>query len=68
MKEEENAKYKGITQKIKHELMKEKGALRTTPPVEETRQKICSEAPVGIKEALSRMLQEYEDLEKLSSG
>ena len=52
VKEEENAKHKCMTGKVKRELMNEKGAIRTTPPVEETRQKICSEAPVGIKETL----------------
>ena len=70
VKEEENARQKGMTQKVKRELMKEKGAVRAAPPVEETRRKICSDAPEKIRDALSRMLQEYEDLfpEKLPKG
>ena len=70
VKEKDNAKHKGMTQKVKPELMNWKNAVRTTPPVEETRQKSCSEAPVGIKEALNRMSQEYDGLflEKLPKG
>ena len=50
--------------------MKEKGAVRVAPLVEETCRKICSDAPEKIRDALSRMLQEYEDLflEKLPKG
>ena len=70
VKEEENARQKGMTQKVKRELMKEQGAVRAAPRVEETRRKICSDAPEKIRDALSRMLQEYEDLfpEKLPKG
>ena len=70
VKEEENARQKGMTQRFKHDLMKEKGAVRAAPPMEQTRSKICSDAPRKIRDALSRMLQEYEDLfpEKLPKG
>ena len=59
-----------MTQKVKRELMKEQGAVRAAPPMKETHRKICSDAPKKIRDALSRMLQEYEDLfpEKLSKG
>ena len=70
VKEEENARQKGMSQKVKRELMKEQGAVRSAPRVEETRRKICSDAPEKIRDALSRMFQEYEDLflEKLLKG
>ena len=59
-----------MTQKVKRELMKEQGAVHAAPPVEETSRKICSNGPEKIRDALSRMLQEYEDLfpEKLPKG
>ena len=57
VKEEENARQKGMTQKVKRELMKEQGAVRAAPRVEETRRKICSDAPEKIRDALSQMLQ-----------
>ena len=59
-----------MPQKVKRKLMKEQGAVCATPTMEETRRKICSDAPKEIRDALSRMLQEYEDLfpEKLLKG
>ena len=62
VKEEENARQKGMTHKVKRELMKGQGAVSAAPPVEETLRKICSDGPEKIRDALSRMLQEYEEL------
>ena len=67
---EEDVQQKGMTQKVKREMMKEKGAVRAAPPVEETRNKICFDAPEEIRTELSELLKEYKDLflEKLPKG
>ena len=53
---------KGMTQKVKREMMKEKGAVRKAPPIEETRNKICFETPREVQAELSQLLKEYEDM------
>ena len=42
----------GITQKVKQQIMKEKGPIRKAPPIAETRRKMCNEAPVAIRKLL----------------
>ena len=60
----------GLTQRVKREQMKSKGPVRKTPPVAETRKKICSEAPKGIQKELHQLLEEFTDLfpEQLPKG
>ena len=50
--------------------MKSKGPVRKAPPVAETRKKICSEAPSGIRKELHQLLEEFTDLfpEQLPKG
>ena len=52
----------GITQKVKQQMMKEKGAIRKAPPIHETRSKVCAEAPISIRTGLQGLLEEYADL------
>ena len=60
----------GMTQKVKRALMKERGAVRKPPPIADTRQKICSEAPAGIRDELKALLEEFADVfpEQLPKG
>ena len=60
----------GMTQRVKREQMKSKGPVRKAPPVAETRKKICSEAPSGIRKELDQLLEEFTDLfpEQLPKG
>ena len=50
--------------------MKAKGAVRKTPPVAETRKKICSEAPKAVQRELNQLLEEFKELlpEQLPKG
>ena len=61
---------KGITQKVKQQMMKEKGAIRKASPIHETRSKMCAEAPISIRTELQGLLEEYADLfpEQLPKG
>ena len=63
-------KEQGMTQRVKREQMKAKGAVRKTPPVAETRKKICSEAPKAIQRELNQLLEEFKELfhEQLPKG
>ena len=60
----------GMTQKVKFEQMKKTGPVRKAPPIAETRQRMCSEAPTDVRTQLQKLLKEYEDLfpEKLPKG
>ena len=60
----------GITQKIKQQIMKEKGPIRKAPPIAETRRKMCNEAPVAIRKRLQGLLEQYAELfpEQLPKG
>ena len=60
----------GVTQKVKQQMMKEKGPIRKAPPVAETRSKMCKEAPVEIRVELQGLLKQYEDVfpEQLPKG
>ena len=60
----------GITQKVKQQIMKEKGPIRKAPPIAETRRKMCNEAPVAIRKQLQGLLEQYADLfpEQLPKG
>ena len=60
----------GMTQKVKFEQMKKTGPVRKTPPVSETRKRMCNEAPADVRTRLQKLLTEYEDLfpEKLPKG
>ena len=42
----------GITQKVKQQLMKEKGPIRKALPVAETRKRMCLDAPVEVRTEL----------------
>ena len=42
----------GVIFKVKQQIMKEKGAIRKAPPVIDTREKMCREAPVAIRSQL----------------
>ena len=52
----------GMTFKVKQQIMKEKGAVRKTPPIAQTRERMCKEAPVSIRQELQGLLKEYEDI------
>ena len=52
----------GMTSKVKQQMMKDKGAIRKAPPIAETRERMCKEAPVSIRSQLQGLLKEYEDL------
>ena len=60
----------GMTQKVKFEQMKKTGPVRKAPPIAETRQRMCSEAPADVRIQLQKLLKEYEDLfpDKLPKG
>ena len=60
----------GITQKVKQQIMKEKGPIRKAPPIAETRRKMCNEAPVAIRKQLQGLLEQYAELfpEQLPKG
>ena len=60
----------GVTQKVKQQIMKEKGPIRKAPPVAETRSKMCKEAPVEIRAELQGLLKQYDDVfpEQLPKG
>ena len=60
----------GVTQKIKQQIMKEKGPIRKAPPVADTRSKMCKEAPVAVRAELQGLLKQYEDVfpEQLPKG
>ena len=60
----------GMTLKVKQQMMKEKGAVRKTPPIAQTRERMCKEAPVTIRQELQGLLKEYEDIfpEQLPKG
>ena len=59
-----------VTQKVKQQMMKEKGPIRKPPPVTKTRSKMCKEAPVEVREELQELLKQYEDIfpEQLPKG
>ena len=42
----------GMTMKTKQQIMKEKGPVRKAPPIVETRDRMCKEAPVAIPSKL----------------
>ena len=42
--------------------MKETGPIQKPPPIEETRRKLCLEAPQGVRDELNKILEEYADL------
>ena len=52
----------GQSTKTKLQQLKEKGPVRKAPPVSETRERMCREAPAAIRTQLQGLLQEYEDL------
>ena len=52
----------GQSTKTKLQQLKEKGPIRKAPPVSETRERMCREAPAAIRTQLQGLLQEYEDL------
>ena len=60
----------GITQKVKQQIMKEKGPIRKAPPIAETRRKMCNEAPVAIRKQLQGLMEQYAELfpEQLPKG
>ena len=60
----------GMTFKVKQQMMKDKGPVRKAPPIAETRERMCKEAPGSIRKQLQDVLQEYEDIfpEKLPKG
>ena len=60
----------GITQKVKQQIMKDKGPIRKAPPIAETRKRMCNDAPVEVKKELHDLLAQYEDLfpEQLPKG
>ena len=60
----------GITQKVKQQIMKDKGPIKKAPPIAETRKRMCSEAPVEVKKELHDLLEQYADLfpEQLPKG
>ena len=60
----------GVTQKVKQQIMKEKGPIRKAPPVADTRSKMCKEAPVAVRTELQGLLKQYEDVfpEQLPKG
>ena len=60
----------GVTQKVKQQMMKATGPIRKAPPIAETRQKMCNEAPVTIRKELQGLLEQYSDLfpEQLPKG
>ena len=60
----------GVTQKVKQQMMKEKGPIRKAPPVADTRSKMCKEAPVAVRAELQGLLKQYEDVfpEQLPKG
>ena len=61
---------KGMTQKVKRDIMKATGPIRKAPPVAETRKKICFEAPGSVRTDLHKILEEFSDLfpEQLPKG
>ena len=65
-----NGSKQGMTQKVKFQMMKEKGAVRKAPPIAETRRHMCNEAPGEIRQELQGLLEEYADLfpEQLPKG
>ena len=65
-----NGSKQGMTQKVKFQMMKEKGAVRKAPPIAETRRHMCKEAPGEIRQELQGLLEEYADLfpEQLPKG
>ena len=42
----------GMTFKVKQQMMKEKGPVQKTPPIAETRARMCKEAPESIRKQL----------------
>ena len=60
----------GMTQQRKRDQMKLKGAVRKTPPIAETRKKLCSDAPRNVQKELHQLLEEFSDLfpEQLPKG
>ena len=59
-----------MTQKVKRQLMKERGAIRKPPPIADIRKKIYSEVPVAVRDELNAILEDYEDMfpEQLPKG
>ena len=59
-----------MTQQWKWDQMKLKGPERRAPPIAETRNKLCSEAPRNVQKELHQLLEEFSDLfpEQLSKG
>ena len=64
------ARKQGITQKVKQQIMKDKGPIRKAPPIAKTRKRMCNEAPAEIKKELHDLLEQYADLfpEQLPKG
>ena len=52
----------GQTTRTRLQQMKEKGPVRKAPPIKETREKMCREAPAVVQSQLKQLLHEYEDL------
>ena len=52
----------GQTTRTRLQQMKEKGPVRKAPPIKETREKMCREAPAAVQSQLKQLLHEYEDL------
>ena len=52
----------GQTTRTRLQQMKEKGPVRKAPPIKETREKMCRDAPAAVQNQLKQLLHEYEDL------
>ena len=50
------AAVQGMTQKTKLQKMKEKGPVRKTPPVAETRKRMCQNAPADVRKELDKLI------------
>ena len=62
--------HQGMMQKVKRALMKERGAVRKSPPVIKTRKKIYAEVPREVRDGLDTILSDFEDMfpEQLPKG
>ena len=52
----------GQTTRTRLQQMKEKGPVRKAPPIKETHEKMCRDAPAAVQNQLKQLLHEYEDL------
>ena len=59
-----------MTQKVKRALMKERGAMRKSPPIAETRKKIYVEVLCEVRDGLDKILSDFKDMfpEQLPKG